>query len=502
MIYKFKTGGVLKLHSGKKIYNHNDYYGYINKIQELALQNPKWFWSDAEDASEARQWLYNNGASAVVDNIYENTPKDIQQTIDNKKLSKTISDNRGKQQLISDIHSAQKNFLDTAGAVGLQSAGTVALTVPLVANPIGTVVGLGYGLGAKWLIDDTVNNFSNGKYPDFAHLVRNNKDWGETGNTLSEFLNPGLIAGGFAGKTTAEMLPIARKTSMPLETWTPKMREDWSNFRRKGLDAIQKWNNTKQNYKQQLDGFRYVDPEIEVMGAPYSPKLTENMQHKIDLFEWIDSAKKATEYWKSKGSFRKSPDQYMGENYNPNEVRDVLLADRWRTPRIVLDDTIPTSKSYGSGNLVKIGIKENDLPEFPKISVIGHEIGHRNPLFNTVFKQPSTMTDNVATTIKAESPYYGHDYSALTPRQKTLLKPSIKVNEHDVEFNEGYSDLFGLKTRLFDLYGKTDKYSPVDLLRYKLTKEGRNYRFLQQRQGFKRQLDALNESENWIPNKE
>lgn len=41
MIYKFKTGGVLKLQSGKKIYNHNDYYGYINKIQELALQNPK-----------------------------------------------------------------------------------------------------------------------------------------------------------------------------------------------------------------------------------------------------------------------------------------------------------------------------------------------------------------------------------------------------------------------------------------------------------------------------
>lgn len=186
----------------------------------------------------------------------------------------------------------------------------------------------------------------------------------------------------------------------------------------------------------------------------------------------------------------------MGEDYDPLNLIHSTQAVRLSTPRIVLDNTIPTSKSYGSGNLVKIGIKVNDVPEFSKISVIGHEIGHRNPLFNSVFKQPSTMTDNVATIIKAESPYYGHDYSALTPRQKTLLKPSIKVNEHDAEFNEGYSDLFGLKTRLFDLYDKTDKYSPIDLLRYKLTKEGRNYRFLQQRQGFRRQLNALNESEN------
>lgn len=128
--------------------------------------------------------------------------------------------------------------------------------------------------------------------------------------------------------------------------------------------------------------------------------------------------------------------------------------------------------------------------------MIGHEAGHRNPIFNSTFRQHANTTDKAAEAIKAESPYYGKDYSNLTTRQKSLLKPSIKVNEHDAEFNEGYSDLFGLKTRLFDLYGKTDKYSPIDLLRYKLTKEGQNNRFLQQRQGFRRQLDALNESEN------
>ena len=41
MIYKFKTGGILKLQSGKKIYKHNDYYGYINKIQAQATANPE-----------------------------------------------------------------------------------------------------------------------------------------------------------------------------------------------------------------------------------------------------------------------------------------------------------------------------------------------------------------------------------------------------------------------------------------------------------------------------
>ena len=61
----------------KKIYKHNDYYGYINKIQEKAISNPEWFWSDAEDASKARQWLHDNNAGAIVDEIYDNTPDDI-----------------------------------------------------------------------------------------------------------------------------------------------------------------------------------------------------------------------------------------------------------------------------------------------------------------------------------------------------------------------------------------------------------------------------------------
>ena len=67
-------------------YKHNDYYGYINKIQEQAIKNPQWFWSNDSKATEARQWLYNNGASKIVDEIYENTPDSVKKNIDNKKL--------------------------------------------------------------------------------------------------------------------------------------------------------------------------------------------------------------------------------------------------------------------------------------------------------------------------------------------------------------------------------------------------------------------------------
>lgn len=62
-------------------YKHKDYYGYINKIQEKALSNPEWFWSESDDASQVRQWLYNNGASSIIDDIHKNTPDEMKMKI-------------------------------------------------------------------------------------------------------------------------------------------------------------------------------------------------------------------------------------------------------------------------------------------------------------------------------------------------------------------------------------------------------------------------------------
>ena len=41
MKLKFKNGGIVKFQPGGKTYKHNDYYGYINKIQEKAISNPQ-----------------------------------------------------------------------------------------------------------------------------------------------------------------------------------------------------------------------------------------------------------------------------------------------------------------------------------------------------------------------------------------------------------------------------------------------------------------------------
>lgn len=222
MKLKLKNGGTAKLQPGGKTYKHNDYYGYINKIQEKAISNPQWFWSDATDASEARQWLYNNGASAVVDNIYENTPEDIQKTIDYKKLST----NSGTKKITSSIHSAQKNFMDTAGAVGLQSMVPVGLAVGLATAPEVTIPALVGGIGGMKVVDKATNKLSKGEYNTWGEFIRKNKDLGQTGNLLAEFTNPGgWIGGGGAAALVKRSTPMVIR-SMQDQVW--KLNKDGS----------------------------------------------------------------------------------------------------------------------------------------------------------------------------------------------------------------------------------------------------------------------------------
>lgn len=91
--------------------NKNQNYAYINKLQEYAIQHPDWFWSDKEDASKARQYLYNNGASAIVDTIYENTPDSIKKNIDSKKLSNTVKSKQFQQGITDAIDKAGHDYV-------------------------------------------------------------------------------------------------------------------------------------------------------------------------------------------------------------------------------------------------------------------------------------------------------------------------------------------------------------------------------------------------------
>ena len=65
---------------------------------------------------------------------------------------------------------------------------------------------------------------------------------------------------------------------------------------------------------------------------------------------------------------------------------------------------------------------------------VAHETAHSNTLFNT--RGPNIKR------IKTESPEYKMDYIFVPKRWKKLLSPSVtKINSHDIELAEGYSDL-------------------------------------------------------------
>lgn len=136
---------------------------------------------------------------------------------------------------------------------------------------------------------------------------------------------------------------------------------------------------------------------------------------------------------------------------------------------------------------------KTSLPE-----TVAHETAHSNTLFNTLGTRRIKR-------IKTESPEYGVDYIFIPKRWKKLLSPSTtKINDHDFEFAEGYSDLWGTRKSMYDMgigikasFDPNVKYNYWDLLRYKMTPAGMRDRFIKQRGGWwggwKQQLDALNE---------
>lgn len=104
--------------------------------------------------------MYNNGASKIVDEIYENTPDSVKKNIDSKKLSTNVKTGQIKQ----NIYDGQKKFLDTAGAVGATTLPLIAVAPTVVTSP-GTIIGglVGGALGTKGT-NVAVRKLSNGKY--------------------------------------------------------------------------------------------------------------------------------------------------------------------------------------------------------------------------------------------------------------------------------------------------------------------------------------------------
>ena len=166
------------------------------------------------------------------------------------------------------------------------------------------------------------------------------------------------------------------------------------------------------------------------------------------------------------------------------------------------------SANYYARNQIELGfsptniVKEfdPDTKQWFKFSLpetIAHETAHSNTLFNT-------QGTNIKR-IKTESPEYKMDYIFVPKRWKKLLSPSAtKINTHDLEFAEGYSDLWGMRKSMYDMgigtkasFDPGVRYNYWDLFKYKITPKGMRDRFIKQRGGWwggwKQQLSALNE---------
>lgn len=201
---------------GKKVYNHNDYYGYINKIKEMAIGNPEWFWSNSKDATEARQWLHDNGAGAIIDEIYDYTPEDIKKTISYKKLTTNKAQEVYNQGIRNTTNEAAKYVggalavsaaLPTAISAFPTIAAEVAETAQFLATPVGKAAmsKLASDMAVSTVVGEAVNERARTLgYKGFGDLASQSVgiDPETKGyNYISgaaDFLNPGYIMGGAA----------------------------------------------------------------------------------------------------------------------------------------------------------------------------------------------------------------------------------------------------------------------------------------------------------------
>lgn len=496
-------------------YKHNDYYGYINKIQEKGIANPEWFWSESPDASEARQWLYNNGASAIVDDIYKNTPEEMKMKIPAKMLSNGI-----RQTRVTDYQREKTNdAADKTFKVGLGIAGAPALVSGFAAAPVATTMSMMTAIPYSWVFSKVGNRLGNKIY------TRGTTSDG-VGATISTNRKAGSEIGGLAGGAFGGIYG----------GYVGNMAESALLNRFGYADGIS-FRHTLYNLMSKLDKSPlHYEPQPNQFEGWYRPAETYSFgQRSSDMNQWsnwLDNITRAKSKWES------GFDSYGMKRFYPSEGGSIKWAStenptsggvieagrnssrfnaamsaadqslkyyanngnfRSGYPEIVLNPYKKLSGSFHSENGVTIGVSDiydiNSQPFMEKTfdhnlyQTIGHELAHESPLFNTRAKLSSA---NLATL--PDSPYYNNDYSTVPESWKTLLRASDKVtNPHNMEYSEGFSDLFGTRNDMAAKGINTgNKYSFLDLLRYRLSKSGRHNRFLHERPGWKRQLEALN----------
>lgn len=184
---------------------------YVNYVNERAIRDPKWFWGDTEDAQQAREFLYNlkDGVN-LINEIYDNTPPEIQKTISYKKLP-TNRGGAGSKKMEAKVNTRDQAAPYIAAAL----AAPVAAGQALAAGAAGTLA----GIGGSYLGSEIVGNWGRRIGEDL--LIGNNRSynyvdengvptvvgsWGQTGENIGNVV--GSIGGGFAGSALGEAAPF------------------------------------------------------------------------------------------------------------------------------------------------------------------------------------------------------------------------------------------------------------------------------------------------------
>ena len=277
----------------KKIYKYNDYYGYINKIQSKAISNPEWFWSDSTDATEARQWLHDHNAEAIIDEIYDNTPENIQKKIPYKKLTTNKAQETFDQGIRDTANEASKYVAGTLAAstalpYAISAFPTIASEVASTAKFLATPAGKA---AASKLVSDMVVSTTAGEivnrearssgYKGFGDFV--SQSVGVSPETkgykyvsgAADFLNPGYFIGGAAtnrlwNATRLGAIESNKLTAEAIER-NKMLRDLVDNTKQRLSDSF---GNLKSSIVKRINRIKGGATSAEVPGTVLGPEVT------------------------------------------------------------------------------------------------------------------------------------------------------------------------------------------------------------------------------------
>ena len=348
----------------KKGYNHNDYYGYINKIQSIALSNPEWFWSDSADAVEARQWLHDNNAGAIIDEIYDNTPESIRAKIPYKKL--TVNKAQGVyDQGIRDASNEASKYV--AGALATSAAlpyaisafpsiaSEVAATAKFLATPAGKTAmsKLASDMVVSTAVGEAVNESARASgYNSFGDLV--SQSVGVDPETkgykyisgAADFLNPGYFIGGAAANRAwnATRLGAIESSKLMAEAIERnKMLRDLVNNTKQRLSNT--FGNLKSSIVKRVNRAKDGVTSTEVPETVLRPEAAPEQPFSNGYSEWVDSSVREPE-----NVMRELP-SLNTEPSLPNETRRRIF-ETATIPESMPVETSPVNTTIGSPSWV------------------------------------------------------------------------------------------------------------------------------------------------------